>query len=246
MKLAAIQFMPSLKDPANNLRVASGLVQQAITAGAKVITLPELCTTGYSFMSREDAMPYAEELRGSAPTPSMRLFGGLAREFGVAIAWGVMEKTPGLQLHNSQVLFTPSTFVVCQKLNHWGNDFLWADGGEESPPILEFKGKRIGTLICRDIRDKGPKGSRLTDFYEKGDADIVCFSANFGDGGFPSISWVQFARDNQTWLIVSNRYGREENNDFGEGGVCVIEPSGKVHCEGLRWSQPCIVYADIK
>lgn len=244
MKVAAVQFMPRFKDPVGNMNAVTLLVRQAIANGAEVITLPELCTTGYSFMGSDDARPYAEVLSGSSP--SMMAFQALAREHGVAIAWGVMEMSPEGALHNSQVLATPTTHVVCRKLNQWGNDFLWADAGTESPPILEYRGKRLGTLICRDIRDKGPKWSNLTDFYEKGDADIVCFSSNFGDGGFPSVSWVNFARDNQVWLIVSNRYGKEACNDFGEGGICVIEPRGKVHCQGLLWNEPCIVYANIR
>lgn len=244
MKIAAVQFKPVFKDVRGNLDVAEGLIRRATTNGAKVITLPELCTTGYSFMSAEDALPYAENL--SRDSESMRRFGDLAREHDVAIAWGVMEESSSGQLHNSQVLVTPSDHVVCRKLNQWGNDYLWAEVGKESPPIIEFQGKRLGTLICRDIRDKGPKGSALTDFYEEGDADIVCFSANFGSGAFPSGTWINFARDNQVFLACSNRYGREANNDFGEGGICIIEPCGKVHCQGLEWSRPCVVYADVK
>jgi predicted amidohydrolase len=175
---------------------------------------------------------------------SMTVMGALAKKYQVAIAWGVLEKDfRSGKLYNSQVLMLPAqTFVSVSKLNRWGNDFLWAEAGTSSPPIVDFMGKRIGLLICRDIRNKS---SGFTDFYEKGDADIVCFSSNFGDGGFPSTTWMDFAIDNKVWLIVSNRYGQETCNNFGEGGICVIAPSGKVYCDGLQWDAPCIVYADI-
>jgi predicted amidohydrolase len=249
VKVATVQYAPKFKAPDENLRTAISLVSHAVDAGASIIVLPELCLTGYSFMSEEDARPYAEQIsdfKRASKVPSMEAFSELAFRNNVAIAWGTLEQDFGTgKLYNSQVLMTPTKHVVCRKLNQWGNDFLWASEGRESPPIMDFMGKKVGTLICRDVRDKGPKWSALKDFYEKGDADIVCFSANFGDGGFPSVSWVEFARMNRVWFIVSNRYGKEANNDFGEGGICIIEPGGKVHCEGLKWNEPCIVYADV-
>lgn len=247
MKLATIQFAPVFKDIEGNLKTAAGLVVEAAKAGAKLIVLPELCTTGYSFMSEEDAEPYTEMissyLRADEPR-SMHVFGTLARKLDVAIAWGVAEKdfANGGHLYNSQVLILPSqAFWVCRKLNPWGNDFLWAKEGTTNPPIAEWMGKKIGMLICADVRGKSDK---IEDFYEAGDADIVCFSANWGDGGFPAGKWVKFAKENRCTFVVSNRYGREANNNFGEGGICIIDPSGKVHCDGLKWNEPCVVHFD--
>lgn len=240
MKVAAVQFAPILKEPERNLRTAAELVIQAAREGAELVVLPELCTTGYSFMSRSEAEPFAEDLDGDSR--SMKIFSSLALRYNVAIAWGVMEKGPE-HLHNSQVLVLPNgKHWVCRKLNRWANDMLWAESGDQSPPIAEFRGKTIGLLICRDVRDKS---ADVKEFYEPGDADIVAFSSNFGDGGFPSVSWHEFATENKTWLVVSNRYGREQNNDFGEGGICVISPKGEVFCDGLKWNAPCIVYADV-
>jgi predicted amidohydrolase len=242
MLVAAVQYAPKFKDVVGNRSAMVSLVREAVQRGAKLVVLPELCTTGYSFMSVEDAQPYAEDLMQSGGTLSV--MENLAGQFGVAIAWGVMEKDHGTgKLYNSQVLtLSDRTFVSYRKVNRFANDFIWAEEGRGSPPITEFMGKKIGLLICRDVRDKAPAWS---DFYEKGDADIVAFSANWGAGGFPSVNWIRFVKENETFLVVSNRYGKEANNDFGEGGVCIIEPSGKVHCEGLVWDQPCIVYANI-
>lgn len=251
MKVAAIQFAPKFKAPQANLRTMESLVTRAAEKGASLIVLPELATTGYSFMGYQDAVPYAEDILSFPHSPrhkpaSLLAMQDLVNKWGIAIAWGVMtlDAAQG-KLYNTQVLLTPNTLVSYFKLNRWGNDLLWATEGSHSPPIVKYRDKSVGLLICRDVRDKGPLGSSLKDFYMAGDADIVCFSSNFGRGGFPSGSWVDFAKDNKTWLIVSNRYGVEEHNDFGLGGICVIEPSGKVHCEGLQWNQPCIVYADV-
>lgn len=258
MKVAAVQFAPSFKDRQENLTAAVILASRAAQSGAKLIVLPELCTTGYSFMSYGEARPFAENIDAwpgysrSNPPSTMFAIREVAAKYGCAIAWGMMtiaDVNRTNKLYNSQILMLPDgTFKTYNKVNLWGNDFLWAENGQESPPIVNFGGKRIGLLICRDVRDKS---SALKDFYEKGDADIVAFSSNFGDGGFPSTSWMDFAKENRTTLVVSNRYGQEGANNFGEGGICVIEPPsdgreyGRVHCEGLKWNEPCIVYAEV-
>jgi predicted amidohydrolase len=163
---------------------------------------------------------------------------------GVAIAWGFIENGPNDGLYNSQALALPGQGIVgtYRKRNRFGNDFLWALPGDVSPPIYTWRGKRIGLLICRDIKDSNDVKE---DLYEPGDADIVAFSANFGDGPFPANAWMRFVEDNKTALVVSNRYGQEENNNFGEGGSCVIQANGKVWCDGVKWSAPCVVHATL-
>jgi len=243
MKVAAVQFAPEFKERERNIQLGAALIVEAAGNGAKLIVLPELCTTGYSFMSEADVRPFAEVIDDDAGGKSMDLFARMSQQLGVAIAWGLVEQDAVTNdLYNSQLLVRPTgQWASCRKLNLWGNDFLWAKEGKGSPPIVDYLGKKVGLLICRDVRDKAPAWE---DLYEKGDADIVCFSSNWGDGGFPSVNWVQFAKNNNTFLVVSNRYGREANNNFGEGGICVIEPCGKVRCDGLRWNEDCIVYAE--
>jgi predicted amidohydrolase len=247
MKVAAVQFAPAFADKMGNLRRLAHFVKAAAAEGARLVVLPELATTGYSFMSADEARVFAEPVHPDMLTfKSMRV---LAESFNVHIAWGMIEVEPGTNdLYNSQVLVAPdSTWVKVAKVNRWGNDFLWARPGRANPPIMHsvIDGQewKIGLLICRDVRDK--KDDNWASFYEKGDADIVCMSANWGDGGFPSVSWMEFVEDNNTTLVVSNRYQKEANNDFGEGGVCIIEPPDVVHCEGLKWNEDCIVYGEI-
>lgn len=253
MKIAAIQFCPEFKRPHENLTRLVYLVQKAATAGAKVVVLPELATTGYSFMSRAEAEPFAEVLTASGPLrqdQSMSVMRLLAKRWKVGIVWGLIEKDPlTKKLYNSQVYIDPSGyFTSYRKVNRFGNDYLWSISGEGNPPVVrtELEGRewKIGLLICRDVRDK--RGNEETSFYEPGDADFVCFSANWGDGGFPANAWMDFVESNRTCLVVANRYGREVPNNFGEGGSCIIYPNGEVSCEGLVWNEDCIVMGDLK
>jgi len=244
VKVAAIQLAPTFKAVDENIRTAAGLVAMAASAGAQLVVLPELCTTGYSFMSKAEAEPLAEVLRPEGGGRSFTTFQRLAAQLHVGVAWGVMERDPGTgKLYNAQCLvLSDGQYTSYRKVNLWGQDHIWATEGTGSPPILDFIGKKVGLLICRDIRDKS---ANIDDFYERGDADIVCFSTNWGDGGFPAVNWVTFAKKNKCWLVVANRYGQEANNNFGEGGTCVISPEGEIRCEGLVWSQACIVYAEV-
>jgi len=247
MKVAAVQFRPEYSQPAINRDTAVRMILVAIQQGAKLIVLPELCLSGYSMMGFHEAFPLSETV-GEGET--FRLFQELAVQHGVAIVWGFAERVADdsvpdrlFRLYNSQAIVLPNgNYSTYRKVNRWGQDFLWAEAGKDSPPIVGLYGHQVGLLICRDVRDKGPG---MDDFYEPGDADIVAFSTNWGNGGFPANRWIEFAESNKTWLVVANRYGREANNDFGEGGSCIISPNNKVTCEGLAWSAPCIVYAEV-
>lgn len=244
MKVAAVQFRPNFKDLRGNLNLMGELAKEAAGQGAELIVFPEMATAGYSFMSEDEARPFSEPmLVEKGWSPSLEHMTKLAELTGAALVWGFIEAAANV-LYNSQCLVTPrGGYVTYRKRNLWGNDYLWAAKGDLSPTITPWKGLKVGLLICRDIRDENDQKDEI---YEPGDADIVAFSANFGDGGFPSGVWVDFAVENQVNLVVSNRYGQEANNNFGEGGICVITPQGKVHCQGLVWSQPSIVYYDVK
>lgn len=253
MLVGTVQFCPKFKNKSANIMRMVKLVIEAATHGAKLIVLPELCSTGYSFMSDAEARPLAEcvsgldEVDSIVPDMALFVFRKLSKDLDVSIVFGFIEIDSGTsKLYNSQIYMEPSGYYErYAKINPFANDHLWASKGISNPPVIksQFEDKRIGLLICRDVRDK--KNDDWSNFYSPGDADVVTLSANWGKGGFPSNTWVEFAEENKVTLVVSNRYGVEGPNDFGDGGVCIIEKTGKVHCDGLIWGQDCIVYAEV-
>jgi predicted amidohydrolase len=252
VRVAAVQFAPRFKEKSANVATMVRLAEEAAKGGAKLIVLPELATTGYSFMSAEEADPFGEpfahflsnEVSGCDSAEALYK---VANQHKVAIVYGFVEKDTGNgKLYNSQAYLAPGGHVESyRKVNPWGNDYLWAQEGRSNPPVIDcaMTDKRVGLLICRDIRDK--RDDAWTSFYSPGDADVVAFSTAWGDGGFPAVAWMDFVKENRVALVVSNRYGQETNNNFGEGGSCVIAPSGRVACAGLRWSEDCIVYGEV-
>jgi predicted amidohydrolase len=261
-KVAAVQFTPVFGQKQENLRRLAALVIQAAGNGAHLVVLPELATVGYSFMSPAEVKPLAEQLLPlpndeQPPDTSVQIMYRLASQLNVHIAWGLIEQDVGTgHFFNTQMLLCPDgSFESYRKVNLWGNDILWAHEGRGNPPVLtcDLGGAttKVGLLICRDVRDK--KDDDWKSFYQKGDADIVAYSANWGDGGFPANAWMDFVKENLATLIVANRYGEEglKPNKFGGGGTCIIKmeknddhPNG-VYCDGLVWNQDCIVYADV-
>lgn len=251
VKAAAIQFRPDFGQKKENLRRLASLVFQAAKGGAQLIVLPELAACGYSFMSKAEAAGVAEDIRDGE---SVRLMTKLAKQLGVVIAWGLVERDAGTgDLHNAQALVTPAGKLISyRKVNPFGQDYIWSTAGRSNPPVMSLsfptveggiETRKVGLLICRDVRDKADDD--WSAFYEKGDADVVCFSSNWGKGGFPAGSWMDFVENNHCALIVGNRYGTELNNDFGLGGVCIVSSDGTVQCDGLVWGEDCIVYGDV-
>jgi len=242
MRIAVVQFAPKYREKVKNLEALTALCHQASAGGAKIVVLPELCTTGYTYMSAKEALPDAEVLGLESPTLSTML--EIAQATRMVIIWGMIELDEGSgKLYNSQVLMKPNgKFESYKKLNFFGNDYLWGTPGTATPPIVSVGAKKVGLLICRDVRDKSHD---LETIYSKGDAQIVCLSANWGAGAFPANSWMDFAKNNDCYLAVSNRYGKEANLDFGHGGVGIISPDGVVQCEGLAWDQDCVVFGDV-
>jgi predicted amidohydrolase len=253
MKVAAVQFAPMFKRPDTNIPALVRLVRQAASQGAQLVVLPELCTTGYGFMSPEEAKPFGEDFRVAyepsmgRPGQALLEFTKLVRELNISLVFGFVEWEPGAgKLYNSQAyLDAAGTVVRYQKVNFFGNDWLWASHGIANPPVVAcpIEGKRVGLLICRDVRNK--VSEKWAGFYESGDCDVVALSTAWGDGGFPATAWMDFVESTKTALVVSNRYGQEGPNNFGEGGVCVIGRDQKVQCQGLVWEQDCIVYGEV-
>lgn len=142
VKVCAIQFAPLFKQPRANLARLAKLVKAAVEGGAKLIVLPELATTGYSFMSAAEAAPFAEVVGPPGPfasdksLPVMRLF---ARQWDVCIVWGMIEKDAVTgKLYNSQCFVDPSGEVVSyRKVNQWGNDYIWCTPGDGNPPVVQ-------------------------------------------------------------------------------------------------------------
>lgn len=253
MIVSVVQVCPRLAaseaDVRDNLRKCEGLLQQAWRTGSELVVFPELCCTGYSFMSGEQASRVCERPDG----PTFRFMQAAAVSLKAHVAWGYVE-SDGKHLYNSGSLVGPDGRLLTgyRKVNLWGNDFLWARPGAASAPVVRTELGDMSVVVCRDLRDKIPDNIPRTaasgpKLFDGRKVDVVAACVNWGKGGFPSTSWMDFAADNGCVLAVANRWGKEEvgtfTQDFGHGGSCVIEPDWTVHTGGLAFRQDCVVTA---
>lgn len=253
--ISAVQFSPKFaRGPADvndNFKKCEPLIHDAWKMGSQLVVFPELFLTGYSFKSTSEAAMVAEKYDGL----TFRHMRMVAVELSAYVVYGYVE-ADSLGLYNSASIIDPQGNVACRyrKVNLWGNDFLWAKPGSDTPKIINTEFGTLSTVICRDIRAKIPgniprtASSKL--FFEDEHPEIIAACANWGKGGFPSTTWMDFATNHGCTLVVANRYGIEVNDDFeqdfGCGGSIIIEKDWNLHTNGLKFNKDCVVTANLE
>jgi predicted amidohydrolase len=102
--VAAVQFNPELLNVQKNLAVATELAFEAAAKGARVIVLPELCTSGFALRSPREAMECAQERDGY----QTEAFIPIANRYNCYIVFGYPELYEG-KLYNSAAIVGPSS-----------------------------------------------------------------------------------------------------------------------------------------
>ena len=146
LTVAAIQYraVPSAK--AENVLRLGELVRESAEKGARIIVLPEMCTTGLNIRNRAAAEICAETI----PGPASDAFAGLAARYRVYIVLGLAESDPATgKLYNSQLVLGPDGLIIgrYRKIHLFGPDLDWADVGEMGYQAVTTKWGRIGLGI---------------------------------------------------------------------------------------------------
>lgn len=217
IRTAAIQSDPQigLENKAANVQKTVDGIREAAAAGANLIVLPELVSTGYSFDSREDAYAHAEPVPDG---PTMKRWIELAAELGVYVAAGIAE-AEGVYLYDTAVLIGPDGYIGRYRKTHlWNREKLVFTPGSEYP-VFETKIGRIGLLVCWDIWF--PEVPRI--LAAQG-ADIICSINNwvftppplFDDAGKCMASYLTMGAShaNSVPIVAANRVGEEHGGKF--------------------------------
>ncbi|MDH0424947.1 nitrilase-related carbon-nitrogen hydrolase [Stutzerimonas stutzeri] len=217
---AAIQFEPLMFEKTRNIAELSRLVEQAATAGARLVVTPEMGTTGYCWHNREEVAPYVEPV----PGPTTRHFAELARRLDCHIVIGLPEVEPSTGLYfNTAALVGPEGYIGKHRKSHpYISEPKWAASGDSGHSVYETPLGRLALLICMDIHFV--ETARLVALQG---ADVICHISNWLAERAPAPYWISRARENGCYLIESNRWGLERGVQFS-GGSCIIEPDGRV------------------
>ncbi|MEW6524298.1 MAG: nitrilase-related carbon-nitrogen hydrolase [Bacillota bacterium] len=220
---AAVQYEPEFGAVDVNLEQLAGLVQQAASAGAQLVVLPEMATTGYVFRSREEISPLVQPV----PGPVTDFLGQLAARTGTHLVMGLAEvdEETGI-FYNTAVLMGSNGALLgkYRKLHSFVDETRWAKDGDLGMPVFDTALGRIAMMICMDA-----------DYFETArlaalqGADVIAFPTNWL-GPAPSKSWRARALENRVYVVAADRWGEERGIRFS-GGSAIIGPGGEV----LSW-----------
>ncbi len=199
LKLAALQFTPEFGQKEKNLSRI-----KALTDGleADIIVLPELCTTGYFFLSREEVAEVAEPAEGLTGN----FFKEMAHRLDAVIFAGFAERDND-NLYNSCLIAIPGNLQlqVYRKIHLFYKEQYCFDPGNTGFFVIEDSARdvRIGPMICYDWRF--PEAARVLTLLG---ADLIVCPSNLVTDAWRLVIPTR-AIENKVYLAVANRAGSE-------------------------------------
>ena len=152
LKIGFLQQHKTADTKDNILRLCEGISDLA-KRGAELIVLQELHNSLY-FCQTEDVSNF--DLAEPIPGPSTKLFGEIAKEFGVVIVTSLFEKrAPGLYHNTAVVLEKDGSIAGTYRKMHIPDDpayyekFYFTPGDLGFHPIQTSVG-RLGVMVCWD------------------------------------------------------------------------------------------------
>src|ERR1700747_1832606 len=223
MKVAVAQISCSLGDPeANLLKVRDFSRRAKDEVGAELIVFPEMTDTGYSMpVIRERASDWANGF-----VPGVQ---NIAKRISIAIVSGVSERD-GSSIYNSQILVDSQGNIAAK----YRKTHLYAVAPVEEQtcfaPGNTFASFALGDLrfgfsVCYDLRF--PEMYRKLTVEQKVSAFLISSAWPFPRDEHLRILAVARAIENQSYVIASNRVGKDDDLWFC-GGSAVIDPRGVV------------------
>jgi deaminated glutathione amidase len=236
MKVAAVQ-MVATPDVRRNLVAAGALVEEAASAGAGLVALPEyFCLMG---QRDTDKLAVAE---APADGPVQRFLADAARRHGIWLVGGTLPlRVPGRddRVRNSCLVFGPDGTLAAR----YDKIHLFAfDNGREQYDegrVLEAGSEtaafsagahRVGLSVCYDLRF--PELYRALTFAPGAPAcDLLCVPAAFTyTTGHAHWELLLRARavENQCYVLAPAQGGTHENGRRTWGHSMVVGPWGEV------------------
>ena len=237
-------------DQGENLRKATGMVEEASRSGAKIVCLPELFTSRY-FPQAENAKVEAE----AVPGPTTRALASAAKKNKVAIVGGSISERAGGRLYNTSVVFDPNGRLlgkyrkvhIPQDVSFYEQTYFSSGGGYR---VFRTGPAKVGVLICFD--QWYPEAARAERLLG---ADVLFYPTAIGtvDGvdqteGDWQAAWETVQRghaiSNGVVVAAANRVGREGGMRFW-GGSFVCDQFGTVLARAGDKEQVLIASCDL-
>lgn len=217
MKVSVVQVDASLAGTANRFRWLETRVRDAARGSVDLVVFPELYLSGYNV---------AEALHRCAETqdgPFARCIQSLAKELGVAIAYGYPEME-GEKVYNSLIFIDQRGRKLA---NHRktvlpvGIEHDWFATGSDFSHF-RFSGATIAMVICYES-----EFPEIVRSVASGGADVVLVvTASSRDWAqVPKLVIPSRAYENGVFMVYANYCGEENNHGFC-GLSCIVDPFG--------------------
>lgn len=244
VRVACIQMEPRIGQPAENLALSLQLCAEASREGAELLVLPELCTSGYMFESRQEAWKAAESLPNG---PACTEWAAFCRDSGVYLVAGIAERD-GDRLFNSCVVLGPEGYIgTYRKVHLWNRENLFFEPGDLGFPVFHTPIVRLAAFICYD--GWFPEAYRACALQG---ADVICVPTNWvpipgqaeGSPAMATILAQANAHSNSVFVVAADRVGLERGQIFNGQSVIVSHTGWPVAGPASADRQE-ILYADL-
>ena len=204
--------------------MSTAAVRTAAAAGAGLIVLPELVTSGYMFESMAEA-------RSLAITPAHPVFTDWAAAAGEAVVVGGFCELgdDGLVYNSAAVVDSDGVIAVYRKTHLWDTEKRVFTPGSDAPEVLATRVGSLGVLICYDL-----EFPEMTRGLALSGAEILAVPTNWplaprpADEHPPEVGMAMAsARANRIFIACCDRSGTERGQEWTEG-TAIIDISGWV------------------
>jgi len=227
----------------SNLAAIERAIDEALDLGADLIVLPELCTSGYQFVSDEEVAEAALTLDSTVLSGwQSRLRGS-----GAVLAAGIPLRDESAVYNAAVLLDEGGLLSVYRKVHLWDQEKRWFTSGDEAPPVVETQHGRIGVLVCYDL--EFPEMSR--GLLLNG-AEVLVVPTNWpvattpeGERPAELHDAMSSARLSRLIIACCDRCGVERDTEFA-GGSAIIGADGWLRAERLgRGVGPVVADVDV-
>src|SRR5262249_26844375 len=148
VRIACCQIAPEVESPGASTALARESIAGAVSRGADIVLLPELCTSGYVFRS-------VDEARAAATPADGDLLHGWAEEAArgdALVVGGFCELASDGRLFNSSALVGRNgVLAVYRKMHLWNEECHWFTPGDSPAPVVATRHGSIGLAVCYDL-----------------------------------------------------------------------------------------------
>jgi len=219
MKIGVYQFFPEFGAIIQN---TDKVVKELENKDFDLVVLPELFSTGYQFLNRNEVIELSEYCDSSYVLEKLMK---LAERKNAHIVGGFAEKYKDKVFNSAFLLDGKEILGIYRKVHLFLNEKEIFDPGDIAFPVFDTGTYKIGIMICFDWIF--PETARILSL--KG-ADIICHPSNLVLPYCPD-AMITRSIENRVFTVTSNRIGFENRNNNKLtfiGKSQVTSPKGKV------------------